>query len=281
MSVFRFCAGPKLSFEHNSDRKNRFLTAPFCWDSGLFLREVDQKYKFGGTFVYGDSYLDILFVHFWVFRLYALLHDAAGAVGTYSDKGLGYCYMTERGSVSCLLGDVTRQLFCLYVKVFVPSIFKSVDFWCSISCIVIDIEPAYENVSKECGVFTDETIQGYSFRPPKKYKPTKQAFWCTRNFSGIVQNSGHLKVSELSNILPRYIQGEYFAKRAEKRQILDTFLEKWLENLDEHGCPKVQNLVDERKWIYSSSSVKHKTTFHYAEHMTKLFGNWIMDHLML
>ena len=37
-----------------------------------------------------------------------------------------------------LLGDVTRLLFCFYVKVFLPSIFNSVHFWNSISLIVLD-----------------------------------------------------------------------------------------------------------------------------------------------
>ena len=32
------------------------------------------------------------------------------------------------GPNSCLLGHVTGQLFCLYVKIFLPSIFNSVDF---------------------------------------------------------------------------------------------------------------------------------------------------------
>ena len=50
-----------MSFEHNSIRKTLFLSAFFCWDSRLFLREMDQKFKFGGTNGYGDSYLDSVF----------------------------------------------------------------------------------------------------------------------------------------------------------------------------------------------------------------------------
>ena len=80
MSIFRLYRGLKVSFEHNSVRKNLFLSAYFCWDSRLSLREMDQKNKFGGTIGYGNSYLDLLFRHFQVFRLHAILHDAAGAV---------------------------------------------------------------------------------------------------------------------------------------------------------------------------------------------------------
>ena len=128
MSIFRLYPGLKLSIEHNSVRKNLFVSACFCWDSRLSLGETDQKFKFGGTIGYGNSYLELLFCHFKILRLHATLHDAAGAVRTHSGKGPGYCYMIGRGPNSCLLGHVTALLFCLYVKIFLPSIFSSVDF---------------------------------------------------------------------------------------------------------------------------------------------------------
>ena len=89
---------------------------------------MDQKIKFGGTIGCGNSYLELLIRHFKIFRLHAILHDAAGAVRAHSGKGPGYCYMIGRGPNSCLLGHVTVLLFCLYVKFFLPSIFNSVDF---------------------------------------------------------------------------------------------------------------------------------------------------------
>ena len=128
MSVFRLYQGFKMSFEHNSDRKNLFLSASLFWDSRLSLREMDQKFKFGGTIGFGDSYLVFLFRQFKVFRLYANLHDAAGAVRAHNGKGPGYCYMIGRGPTSSLVGHVTGLLFCLQVKLFVPSIFNSVGF---------------------------------------------------------------------------------------------------------------------------------------------------------
>ena len=86
--------------------------------SGLSLREMDQKVGFGGPIGYGNSCLDSVFPYSKVFRLHAILHDAAGAVRAHSNKGLGYCYMIERGPNSCLLGHVTGLLFCLYAKIF-------------------------------------------------------------------------------------------------------------------------------------------------------------------
>ena len=124
-SVFRLYPGLKMSFEHNSVPKNLFLSACFCWDS---LLEMDQKNKFGGLICHGNSCLDSVLRYFKVFRLHAILHDAAGAVRSHSVKGPGYCYMIGRGPSSCLLGHVTGLLFCLYIKLFLPSIFNSVDF---------------------------------------------------------------------------------------------------------------------------------------------------------
>ena len=128
MSIFRLYPGLKKSFEHNSVRKNLFLSACFCWDSRLSLREMDQKVKFGGTIGYGDSYLDSVFRYSKVFGLHAKLHDAAGAVRTHSGKGPGYCYMIGRGPNSCLLGHETGLIFCLYIKIFLPSIIYLFDF---------------------------------------------------------------------------------------------------------------------------------------------------------
>ena len=79
MSIFRLYPGLKLSFEDNSVCKNLLLSSFFCWDSRLSLREVDQKFIFGRTIGYGDSYLEFLFRQFKVFRLHPILHDAAGA----------------------------------------------------------------------------------------------------------------------------------------------------------------------------------------------------------
>ena len=117
-----------MSFEHKSVRKNQFLSACFFWDSRLSLREMDQKIKFGGTIGYGDSSLDSVFRYSKVFRLHAILHDAAGAVRVDSGEGPGCCYMIGRGPNLSLLGHVTGLFLCLYVKIFPPSIFNLIDF---------------------------------------------------------------------------------------------------------------------------------------------------------
>ena len=130
---------------------------------------MDQKLKFGGLIGYGNSCLDSVLRYSKVFRLHAILYYAAGAVRSHSGKGPGYCYMVGGGPNSCLLGHVTGLLFCLYVKIFVPSILNSVDFQSSMSCIVLDIELTEKNIIKELGLFIDGSVQGFSFCPPKTF----------------------------------------------------------------------------------------------------------------
>ena len=157
-SVFRLYPGLKWHLNTIVYAKNLFLIACFCWDSRVSLREMDQKFKFGGLIGYGNSYLDSIFRYSKVFRLHAILHDAAGAVRAHSGKGPGYCYMIGRGPNSCLLGHVTALLFCLYVKLFLPSIFNSVNFWSSMSCIVLDVELTEKDIIKELGLFIDGSL---------------------------------------------------------------------------------------------------------------------------
>ena len=78
-----------MSFKHKSARRNLFLSEYFCYDFRLSLLEMDQKYKFGGSVDFGDSYLGFLFGHFKVFRQNSPMHDAAGAVRARSGKAPG------------------------------------------------------------------------------------------------------------------------------------------------------------------------------------------------
>ena len=117
-----------MSFERNIVCKNLFLSAYFCWDSGLSLRQRDQKFKLGVLIGYGNSCSDSVFIYSKAIRPHAILHDAAGAVQSRSVGGPDYCYMIGRGPNSCLRGHVTELLFCLYVKIFLPSNFNSVNY---------------------------------------------------------------------------------------------------------------------------------------------------------
>ena len=104
MITFRLYPGLKLSLEHNSARKNLFLSARFSWDSRFSLRQMDQKLNI-------RTRNRIFFIHSKRFRLHAKLNDAAVAVESHSGKDPGYCKMIGRGRKSCFFCHVTGLLF--------------------------------------------------------------------------------------------------------------------------------------------------------------------------
>ena len=281
-SFFRLYPGLKMSFEHNSVRKNLFLTACFWWVSGLSLREVDQKFEFGVPIGYENSCLVSVFRYSKVFRLHAILYDAAGAIRSNSGKGPGYCYMIERGPNSCLLGHVTGLLFCLHVKLFRTSNLNSFDFLSSMFLIVLDIELTEKNIIKELGLFIDGSLQGFLFCSPKTFKPNKNTTSNISHLRGIAWSSGKLDYEKLFAVFYdiKVMNADVFAKGLEKCRLLTSLLGQNVKNLEDYGCPKNQDLVKtDSLWICSSYPSRHKTRLHCTERTAKVCGELAMQHL--
>ena len=186
-----------------------------------------------------------------------MLRDAAVTLGAHSGKRPEYCYKIGRGPGSGVLGHVTGLLSCFYVKIFLPSIFTSVDFCSGMSCIVVDNQLAEKNVFNELGTFFVGKIQGYSFRPPKEYQPTRQAFWCTRILHIIVWKSGSWDYCELSIILHRAVKGEYFAKGTEICKLQDDFWKKSWKNWKITVFPKFKVALMKK---FGTARVTHSDT---------------------
>ena len=150
------------------------------------------------------------------------------------------------------------------------------------TCIVLDIELADKNVIKEVGVFIDGSLQGFLFCPPKKFKPNKQTTWNTKHLQRIAWSSGKLDYEKLFAVFYdiETMNAEVFAKGLEKCRLLTTFLGQNVENLDDYGCPKVQDLVKtDSLWNCSSYTFRHKTRLHCAEGKAKVYGDWAMQPL--
>ena len=190
--------------------------------------------------------------------------------------------MIGRGPNSCLLGHVTGILFFLYVKIFLPSIFNSVDYCNSMSLIVLVIELTEKNIIKEVGLFIDGSRQGFSFCPPKTFKPNKQTTWNTSHLHGIAWCSGKLDYEKLFAVFYdiKVMNAEVFARGLEKCSLLTNLLGQNVENLDDYGCPKIQDLVKtDSSWICFSYPYRNKTRLHCAKREAKVYGEWAMQHL--
>ena len=155
------------------------------------------------------------------------------------------------------------------------------------SLIVIDIELTEKNIIKELGLFIDGSVQGFSFCPPKTFKPNKETIWNTNQLHGIAWSSGKLEYEKLFAVFYdlKVTNAEMFAKVFEKCRLLNRLLGQNVENLDDYSCPKIQDLVGEGKtnssWICSSYPLRHKTGLHCAERTAKVYGDWAMQHLNL
>ena len=150
---FTIVSGTKIVIWTQKCSKKPIFECIFLWDFRLSLTAMDQKYKFGGTIYYDNSYLETLFRYLKVFRRHPVVHDAPEAVRAHSRKAPGHSYKIGRGPNSFWLCQLTGLLFCFSGKLFLPSIFNSVDFWSSMSCNVLDFEVADLNVIKEVGSF--------------------------------------------------------------------------------------------------------------------------------
>ena len=105
------------------------------------------------------------------------------------------------------------------------------------SLIVLDIELTEKNIIKELGLFVDGSPQGFSFCPPKTFKPNKQTTWNTSHLHGIAWSSGKLDYEKLLAVFYdiKVMNAEVFAKGFEKCRLLTRFLGQNLENLDDYG----------------------------------------------
>ena len=143
------------------------------------------------------------------------------------------------------------------------------------SCIVLDIELTEKNKIKEWGLYIDGSVQGFSFCPPKSFKPNKQTTWNTSHLHRIVWSSRKVDYQKLFAVFYdiRITNAEVFAKGLEKCRLLTNLLGRKIENLDDYGCPKIQDLVKtDSSWICSSYPFRQKTRLHCAERRAKQTG---------
>ena len=78
------------------------------------------------------------------------------------------------------------------------------------------------------------------------------------------------------------MNAEVFAKEFEKCRLLTTFLGQNVENLDDYGCPKIQDLVEtDTLWNCSKYPFRHKTMLQCAERKAKVYGKWAMQYLYI
>ena len=146
--------------------------------------------------------------------------------------------------------------------------------------LVLDIQLTDKNIIKDLGLYIDGFVQGFSFCPPKSFKPNKHKSWNTSHLHGIAWSSGKLDYEKLFAVFYdiRVRNAEVFAKGLEKCRLLTILLGRIVENLDDYGCPKFQDLVKtDSSLICSSYPFRHKTRHHCGERKAKCMENGLCN----
>ena len=149
------------------------------------------------------------------------------------------------------------------------------------SLIVLDIELIEKNIIKELRLLNDGSLQGFSLCPPKIFLPHKQTTWNTSHLHGIAWSSGKLEYEKLLAAFQdiKVMNAEVFAKGLKKFRLLTRLIGQNVENLEDYGCPKNQDLVKtDNSWICSSYPFQHKTKLRCAERKATVYGEWAIQH---
>ena len=112
-------------YPNNSVRLIYFLAASeYLSEIEVFDFDLALKLMpYGGIIGIDNSSVDKYRKISKILRLHAILHDASGFIYEIYNQGPGYSYMLPWKSSNCFSGHLSGILFCLYIKVFHPSIF--------------------------------------------------------------------------------------------------------------------------------------------------------------
>ena len=90
------------------------------------------------------------------------------------------------------------------------------------SLIVLDKELTEKNIIKKLGVCSYGSLQGFSFCPPKTFKPNKQTSWNSKHLHGIAWSGGKLDYGKLFAVFYdiKVMNAEVFAKGLEKCRLV-------------------------------------------------------------
>ena len=106
-----------------------------------------------------------------------------------------------------------------------------------------------KNINKELRLFIDGSLQGFSFCPPRTFKPNKQTTWNTSHLHGIAWSSGKLEYEKLFAVSYdiKVMNAEVFAKGFKKCRLLTRLLGQNVKNMDDYGCQKFKILLQKEK----------------------------------
>ena len=156
--------------------------------------------------------------------------------------------------------------------------------------VVIDIEcfrfRNREWIVKEIAVYADY-LDSVVFQPPYPfqalpYNVQKSYSWLTRNLHGLLWNAGDYPherlLSFVESIKLRYPNSLFYAKGLEKTSFLSRLFGRDFYDLEDFGCPRIDQLKTSNVYC-RNSSFTHSSSTHCARKKVKAFGTWLQDYL--
>ena len=146
-------------------------------------------------------------------------------------------------------------------------------------------------IIKELSVCSANTIDTINFLPPVQFnnlsKEEKKAYNCVSKFlHGLRWDEGEYPYSYLNQIFDsirlRNPNSHFFAKGTQKSVLLAEYLKLPVTNLEDIGCPKIEQLLGQEKHIckrHSHLLPSHQLLKHCTVRKSKVFFDWLQNEL--
>ena len=156
--------------------------------------------------------------------------------------------------------------------------------------VVLDVEGfRYKKnafVVKELAITTSDYSDRLIFLPPVNFnilpKLEQKAYnWLTNYLHGLHWEKGDYLYINLNQILQSFVLRNpgavFYAKGKEKTEFLAKYLDRKIENLDDLGCPRVENLYFKNYPSCNKHIPHYNSRNHCALKKTKVFYDWLKN----
>ena len=139
---------------------------------------------------------------------------------------------------------------------------------------------------KELAIPTSDYSDSLIFLPPVDFqslpKSEQKAFnWLTDYSHGLHWDRGNYLYLNLNQIIQKFVlrnpNAIFYAKRKEKAEFLSKYLDRKVVNLDDLGCPRVENLYFKIFVNCNKHLPHHISKNHCALKKLKAFDDWLKN----
>ena len=141
-------------------------------------------------------------------------------------------------------------------------------------------------IVKELAITNSDNSDYLIFLPPVNFsslpKSEQKAYnWLTNYLHGLHWDSGDYLYLNLNQIIQSFVlrnpNAVFYAKGKEKADFLSNYLDRKVVNLDDLGCPRVEQLYFKNFVNCNKHLPHHNSKNHYALKKSKAFFDWLKN----